>query len=106
MKTHDKILLDISRLAHIMFRKNEGRVFLYGSHARGDASENSDWDLLIVTDDSISTDDDFKKYAFPFAEIGWKHGEQITPLHYTNSQWEMQKSTLFYQNVTKDAIRL
>ena len=27
-----------------------GRVLLYGSRARGDAHEDSDWDLLLILD--------------------------------------------------------
>jgi predicted nucleotidyltransferase len=30
---------------------NPRRVILFGSRARGDARENSDWDLMIVVDD-------------------------------------------------------
>ena len=29
-----------------------GQLFIYGSRARGDANEGSDWDLLIILDKS------------------------------------------------------
>lgn len=104
MRRTSLILNEIRRLAHEMFHDRRGFVYLYGSRARGDESADSDWDPLIVTDDSISTDDDFEKYAFPFAEIGWRFGQQITPLHYTKSRWEAERGTLFHQNVEADAI--
>lgn len=100
------IIKEISRLAGQMFSTGTGTVYLYGSQARGDSSPRSDWDILIVTDDSIATDDDFRYFAFPFAEIGWRYGEQITPLHYTKSQWDAEKDTAFYSNVLADAIKL
>ncbi|MDE6457573.1 MAG: nucleotidyltransferase domain-containing protein [Muribaculum sp.] len=100
------IIKEISQLARQMFTAGTGTVYLYGSQARGDNSPRSDWDLLVITDDSITTDDDFRHFAFPFAEIGWRHGEQITPLHYTQSQWDAQKGTAFYNNVISEAIRL
>ncbi len=87
-----------------MFVDQRGSVYLYGSRARGNASENSDWDLLIVTDDSISTKDSFERFAFPFAEIGWKYGAQITPLLYSKSEWEAESGTSFHQNVESEAI--
>lgn len=98
------ILNEIRRLANKMFGDREAFVYLYGSRARGNAANDSDWDLLIVTDDAISSKDDFERFAFPFAEIGWKYGEQITPLLYTKSQWEAERGTVFHQNVESEAI--
>lgn len=66
-----------------MFSDGIGEVYLYGSRATGTAREDSDWNLLIVTDDTRSTSDNFLSFAMPFAEIGWQYGEQITPIHYT-----------------------
>ena len=79
---------------------------IYGSRARGTATESSDWDILVITDDNLASNDSFKQFAFPFAEIGWKYGEQITPIHYTRSQWNAQSNTAFHINVTSESIRL
>ncbi|WP_297068087.1 nucleotidyltransferase domain-containing protein [uncultured Duncaniella sp.] len=109
MKKKDKILREISRVARQLFGNGDGYVYLYGSQARNEASSHSDWDLLVITEDQTATasdDDDFLRYAFPFAEIGWHFGAQITPLHFTRSQWEAQKGTAFYHNVQSEAIRL
>lgn len=37
------------------------RVILFGSHARGEAGEDSDWDLLVVLDDDA-----------PAERFGWR----------------------------------
>ena len=102
----ERILGEIRRVSEQLFGHRTGSVYLYGSRARGDASDSSDWDLLIITDDTISSADDFERFAMPFAEIGWRHGEQITPLIYTRSQWEAQRDTLFFRNVETDRILL
>lgn len=106
MKKKDVILKELSRVASLMFGHGEGSAYLFGSRARGDESRYSDWDILVITEDRYSSADDFGKYAFPYAEIGWKYGEQITPLHYTRSQWEAMRNTQFYHNVNAEAIRL
>lgn len=106
MSSKDKILTEIKKLASRLFANIPAKVYLYGSRARGDAKECSDWDILIVTDDSIEISDAFGRFAFPFAEIGWHLGEQITPLLYTRSEWEAEKNTTFYQNVQSDALPL
>ncbi len=38
-------------LRRVVARLDPRRVILFGSHARGDAAPESDWDLLIVLDD-------------------------------------------------------
>lgn len=109
MKKKDKILREISRVARQILGNNNGRIYLYGSQARGDVNPHSDWDLIIVTNDNLSVANDidtFRKYAFPFAEIGWHFGAQITPIHFTHSQWEAQRGTPFFINVTSEAIQL
>lgn len=106
MKSPDNILSEIKKLAHRLFAGFPISIYLYGSRARGDAETHSDWDLLIVTDDSIDKTDAFEKFAYPFTEIGWRLGEQITPLIYTRSEWHAERNTAFYLNVQTDAIQL
>ena len=106
MERNEDILRQLSAMAHRLFDEGRGEVYLYGSRAKGTATFQSDWDLLIVTDDSLSTSDNFVKFALPFAEIGWRTGEQVTPLHYTRSQWAAESSTAFYHNVMSTRIRL
>ncbi len=106
MTRHNRILREIQRLAHKLFANLPISVYLYGSRARGDATKDSDWDLLIVTDDSLNISGAFEKFAYPFTEIGWSLDEQITPLLFTKSQWEAERNTLFYLNVQNDAILL
>ena len=77
MTRHNRILGEIRSLAQQLFASLPATAYLYGSRARGDADANSDWDILIVADDSISTKDAFEKFAYPFTEIGWRLGEQM-----------------------------
>ena len=83
-----------------------GRMFLFGSQARGDAHEDSDWDILILLNKSRIENKDFDEVAYPIIEMGWKMGIQINPLLYTFESWEQRKFSLFYKNVQKDGIEL
>ena len=98
------VLKELKRLAMNLFANRDVRVYLYGSRARGDASNESDWDLLIIANDDIK--DSFEQLAFPFAEIGWRLGTQITPLLYSKSEWNSERNTAFYHNVTTQFIPL
>ncbi|MDE6754147.1 MAG: nucleotidyltransferase domain-containing protein [Muribaculaceae bacterium] len=96
----------IRDLAKELFVDSKVSVYLYGSRARGEAVNSSDWDLLIVAEDGVDIENAFEKYAYPFTEIGWKLGEQITPVLYTKSEWAAEEHTAFYMNVQNDAILL
>ena len=106
MTHYNKILNEIRKLANRLFANLPASAYLYGSRARGDAGNDSDWDIIIIADDSIASDDAFERFAFPFTEVGWHLGEQITPLLYTKSEWNAERNTAFYLNVETDAIRL
>lgn len=106
MTRRNRIISEIKELANQIFANLHASVYLYGSQARGDATSNSDWDILIVTDDNVDKTHAYEKFAYPFTEIGWKLGEQITPLLYTQSEWKAESDTSFYLNVQKDAILL
>lgn len=106
MTKKDKILSELKRVAANLFGSGNGQAYLYGSQARGDASKNSDWDIIIITDDNACESDTFERFAFPFAELGWKLGAEIIPIHFTRSQWEAQRNTGFYNNVITDLKQL
>lgn len=83
-----------------------GRMLLFGSQARGDASESSDWDILILLDKERIKNEDFDAVAYPIVELGWRLGIEINPLLYTFADWEKRSFTPFYKNVQKDKIEL
>ena len=80
------------------------KVILFGSQARGDAREDSDWDLLVIIDKGEKTQEDEDKYAYPFDELGWHHGVAINSVLYTKKQWEQGKIFPFYKNVMHEGI--
>lgn len=95
----------MKELRKSIFPKKEGEVWLYGSRARGDHQSDSDWDLLVLTEESDSYDN-FKKYAFPFIQLGITFGQDVIPLIYSKREWEENTNTLFYKNVLADRISI
>jgi len=83
------------------------KVILFGSQARGDAREDSDWDLLIVLNKKgkVSSEED-TTYGYPFDKIGWKFGIAINTLLYSTEEWEKRKITPFYKNVEREGIEI
>ena len=85
---------------------NGGNVWLYGSRARGDAKDDSDWDLLILLAQPAITPADEDAFAFPFVYEGWKSDIDVSPQVYTIQEWKGQSYTPYYKNVERDKIPL
>jgi len=83
------------------------KVILFGSQARGNAREDSDWDLLVLLNkDERNLIDDYGTYAYPFTELGWDYGVAINPVIYTQKQWEQNKFFPFHRNVMREGIEI
>ena len=52
-------------------------LYLYGSRARGDNHEDSDWDILIVVDKDQLLPDDYDTVTYPLTKLGWELGTDI-----------------------------
>ena len=100
-----EILDSIKQVASRVLPKGS-TLYLYGSRARGDAHEGSDWDLLLLLDKPRLEFEDFDKYSFPFVEMGWDLGEDIRPHAYTKDEWYNGPHSLFYYNVEEDKVVL
>ena len=80
--------------------------FLFGSQARGDVHDESDWDILILLDKEKITSADFDTYAYPLVDLGWQFSEYFSTKLYTFTEWMKRKGTPFFKNVELDAIEL
>ena len=68
-----KLIDNIKQLGRTLLPPNSS-LFLYGSRARGDARDGSDWDLLILLDKAKLVADDYDT-TYPFRELGCDIGE-------------------------------
>ena len=82
------------------------RLILFGSQARGDAHDESDWDLLILLDDNQPKDNAFGNYGYPFVELGWEYGAYFSPKIYTYSEWAERKGSLVHKNIDAEGVVL
>lgn len=77
-------------------------LYLYGSRARGDWNEDSDWDLLLLLDKSVGNDEDFHRYAYPIMERGFDLWQYFSVQTYSKDEWYNGPHAMFFYNVEQD----
>lgn len=82
-------------------------IILYGSMARGEETENSDIDLLIVVDRPQMTRREKDTLTEPLIDLELETGISIGTIVRTRSEWEMPPVvTQFIINVKNEGVRL
>lgn len=82
------------------------KAILFGSRARGDAREDSDWDILLLVDKTRVEAVDYDNIAYPLVEFGWTINECISPVIYTVKDWLKYSFTPFFHNIKNEGIEL
>ncbi len=104
MKT-DKLQI-IQRIKSAIEKKNpNAEIILFGSRARGQANDHSDWDVLILLDAELVDRKTEKAYREELFNIELETGEAISTLVLSKKEWNSHLSPL-YENIHKDGIRL
>ena len=99
MNEQETILADIKKA--VLSVDETADVLLFGSRARGDFHEESDWDVLILTNEHITWDLRNHFYSVIF-DIEYKHMICIGIIMRTRVEW----NTSLYINVYEDGIVL
>lgn len=102
--SQSQIINSIKEVAKKVLPKGSS-LYLYGSRARGDYHNGSDWDLLLLLDKPKMVADDYD-ITYPFRELGWEIGEEISPHIYTKKQWNSWTFLPYHKNVERDKIVL
>jgi len=80
-------------------KPENGKIILFGSQARGEAREDSDWDILILLDKDKIEVTDHDQFTYPFWELGREINAMIHPIVYTSKEWSILSHTPFRDNV-------
>ncbi|NBC08369.1 MAG: nucleotidyltransferase domain-containing protein [Bacteroidetes bacterium] len=81
------------------------KVILFGSRARGEAREDSDWDFLILTSQEVTPalEDKFRTKLY---ELELEYEQVISSVIENNQNWDNYLNSEFYKNVQTDGIEV
>jgi uncharacterized protein len=105
MQNEENILKTIKRI--VLEREPSAKIYLYGSRVTKTATNESDWDILILLDKTIITPEIEASVTYPLYDLEFDTGEVISPMVYSEFEWNTRyKITQFYHNVMKEGILL
>ena len=82
-------------------------VILFGSRAREEAKQNSDWDILILTDRTQVTRLTEREYRDAIFDIQLESGEGVSAFVFSKKDWTQKHiSTPLYENIKREGIYL
>ena len=105
MQRKERKILDAIR-AKLKTVAPDARAILFGSRARGNSTQDSDWDILILLNKNKIETSDYDNVAYPLFELGWQMDEQFSIKLYTFNEWHKRSFTPFYKNVEQEGIIL
>lgn len=108
MQPSQKILDILMRLKDYLrqeYHERFDRAILFGSQARGDATEDSDIDVLIVLKDPIDPSAEIIRTSYFVAELCLENNLLISRLFMPQSHFETENSPLL-KNIRAEGIVL
>lgn len=101
LSSSEQRLLDglLKKISHFSAIK---KIYLYGSKARGDFLEESDLDLLFVTENPLSRKEKFEVYDMIF-ELEVEYHVSVSVVFVTDSEF-IEGSSPFLKQIEKDRV--
>jgi len=99
----------ISKMISSRIKQKDPRakVILFGSHTRGQANDESDWDILILIDKPKKNRMIEEIYRDEMFHLELELGEPISTFIYSKNDWETRfVYTPLYQNIKQEGIEL
>ncbi len=100
----DVVLELKARLASLYGERLAGAI-LFGSQARGDATEDSDIDVLIVLKEPFDLREERRRTLAVIAELSLKHNALISDIIVSADEYRQSDAPL-YREVRREGLRL
>ncbi len=99
------IIQELGRVLRAVYGDRERGIVLYGSRARGDASPDSDYDVLIVLDDFGSADRELQRIDEPVSDLCLRH-EVVIACQVVKERDYQRAQTPLLMNARREGVQL
>jgi len=103
-----QITKETGKLIGLNIRKvdPDAEIILFGSRARGEEREDSDWDILVLTDKSVDAQQEFS-FRDLLYHLELELNQVFSVFFYAKNEWEDKgRFSPLYWNVKKEGISL
>jgi uncharacterized protein len=97
------IISEVKKELKKLYGNNLSEVILYGSQARGDYSENSDIDLLVILKSILSASKEIDRIVDKIYDINLKYNTLISVIPISSDEYEKVRSPLIL-NIKNEGI--
>ena len=80
-------------------------VYLYGSHARGEADEDSDIDVAVVLEGPVNQHEEIKRTGWICSNLSLKHNCVLMAFFLMEEEFESPPEEL-YRNIGSEGVRI
>ncbi len=88
-------------------KDSEAEIILFGSRARGNENDKSDWDILVLLNKPTVDRELEKEYREEIFNVELETNQAISTFVFSKEDWETKHSvTPLYENVKSEGIRL
>lgn len=98
----DEALQELKRELEALYGDRLKGLYLFGSHARGEAEPDSDVDVAVVLDDYESVWEEIHRMSDIAARLSLQADVLLMEMPVRLSDWE-ERNSLFLQSVRRDA---
>lgn len=97
------ILAELKRGLQELYGERLRAVVLFGSQARGEATEHSDVDVAVVLDDFENAFTEADRYSDLLYDLGLKHGLLLMSVPIREQEWR-ECDWRLYRNVRREGV--
>lgn len=84
----------------------DSEITLFGSRARNESKEDSDWDILILVPGEVSLKKE-QEFRHKLFELELLFGQAISTFVYSKTDWESKHQvTPLYENIKREGITI
>lgn len=99
----DEVLQQLKRELEALYGERLKGLYLFGSHARGDAEPDSDVDIAVVLDDYEAPVADIRRMSEVFSRLSLEADVHLSRVPVRQPEWQ-ERDTVFLRNVRREAV--